>query len=331
MIPEYLKYGSVSNDYSYTIPTYLDIEFEEAVSKYESIIEENISILNRENPVYTLSGGIDSSLIFSFLNKPKCFCAQVNGNDDYYFASKLCPGVKKNDGFNYINLEDILIELQTIWDNPHCMRSDIYDYYVYNQYNLIVVGEDPNHVNAIDYLNKGRPYIHNFIKEIEVFSNKEIEEFGYNIPKIELKRDSIIDVVNFVYDWWTKVNRKIFFRFENIKSPYMMDNATSFYKSLPLKYQCNKKLVRELVRRRLPQYILDRPKRTGDSFNRVFMSEHSDQLTALKEKYLIDKNKNIFHFLDYNLVQKHLVSFKKMWRLLNLAIWLEIKKSIWNK
>lgn len=111
---------------------------------YEELLKCNIERLDKLNPIYTLSGGIDSSLIFSYLNNPECFCVQVDGNEDYDYAKKLYPDTIKIE-FNEVDIEKILTEIQSMWDEFHCMMSDMYDYFVYQQFpnRLIVVGEEP--------------------------------------------------------------------------------------------------------------------------------------------------------------------------------------------
>lgn len=111
---------------------------------YREILGCTIKKLHELNPVYTLSGGIDSSLIFSYLDKPECFCVQVDGNEDYEYAKRLYPDVIKIE-FNNVDIEKILTEIQTLWKVHHCMMSDMYDYFVYQQFpgRLIIVGEEP--------------------------------------------------------------------------------------------------------------------------------------------------------------------------------------------
>ena len=92
---------------------------------YETILKYNIRNLDRLNPIYTLSGGIDSSLIFSYLDNPECFCVQVDGNEDYDYAKKLYPNVIKIE-FNNVDVEKILIaftekksQILPIWRPVH--------------------------------------------------------------------------------------------------------------------------------------------------------------------------------------------------------------------
>jgi len=221
------------------------------IKTYESLLRCKIKELDRLNPIYTLSGGIDSSLIFSYLNKPECFCAQVNGNEDYEYAKKICPDVIKIE-FNDIDIEKLLIEVQSLPNGPYCGMSDFYDYFVYQQFpdRLIIVGEEPRFHNNI-----------NITRDI----------------------------------------RKLFFhyRYYKVDSPYMYNE--NLY---------NKEYIRELVRRRLPNFIADRIKKeTGH--NSIFKKNNKNQIDYLKKKYHININ-------DYN----------DMWFNLNLTIWNKLNKKI---
>ncbi len=111
---------------------------------YEQFLKISIEKLYKYNPIYTLSGGIDSSLIFSYLENPQCFCVQVDGNLDYEFARRLYPNVIKIE-FNNVDIEKILIEINSIWNKPHFNISDMFDYFVYQQFpgRLIITGEEP--------------------------------------------------------------------------------------------------------------------------------------------------------------------------------------------
>ena len=198
-IKKYLEYGS-----AFDIPYIEDERIAVGMNTYESILESTIMKLDKLNPVYTLSGGIDSSLIFSFLDKPECFCVQVDGNDDYNYAKKLYSDVVKIE-FNITDLEKILFEIQSLWEYPHCMLSDMYDYYVYKQFEgrLIIVGEEPIYIEGdrlldwskvsrklffcFRYFKVDSPYMYNenlYRKDIiRKLSKKRLPEFIYSRPK----------------------------------------------------------------------------------------------------------------------------------------------------
>jgi asparagine synthetase B (glutamine-hydrolysing) len=144
------------------------------IKTYEALLKCKIAELDRLNPIYTLSGGIDSSLIFSYLNNPECFCAQANGNEDWHYAKKLYPMTKKIS-FNDVDIEELLIGVQSLYDEPYCNMSDMYDYFVYTRFpdRLIIVGEEPrfdeNGINITKYIrrlffkfpNVDSPYMYN--------------------------------------------------------------------------------------------------------------------------------------------------------------------------
>lgn len=115
---------------------------------YEQFLKFSIEKLSKYDPIYTLSGGIDSSLIFSYLDNPECFCVQVDGNLDYEFTRRLYPNVIKIE-FNNVDIEKILIEINSIWNKPHFNISDMFDYFVYQQFpgRLIITGEEPRFDN----------------------------------------------------------------------------------------------------------------------------------------------------------------------------------------
>jgi len=121
------------------------------IKTYEALLKCTIQRLDKLNPIYTLSGGIDSSLIFSYLDNPECFCAQANGNDDYAYAKRLYPNVIKIE-FNDVDIEEILTKVQSLYDEPYCNMSDMYDYFVYTRFpdRIIIVGEEPRFVGGIN-------------------------------------------------------------------------------------------------------------------------------------------------------------------------------------
>lgn len=219
---------------------------------YEALLKCKIEELDKLNPIYTLSGGMDSSLIFSYLNNPDCFCAQADGNSDYEYAKRLYPNVIKIE-FNNVDIEKILIEVQSLsLDKFYYNWNDMYDYFVYTQFSdrLIIVGEEPR----FDHTGK------------------------------DITRDI----------------RRLFFHFRHSKvdSPYMYN--INIY---------DKEIIRELVRRRLPRFIYDRPKKDYIGPNPVWKNNHKDQIDYLMKKYNVNEN----DFID-------------MWANLNLAIWRKLNK-----
>lgn len=164
------------------------------IKTFESLLKCKINEIDKLNPIYTLSGGIDSSLIFTYLNNPECFCVQVNGNEDYEYAKKLYPNVQKIE-FNNVDIEKIITDLQSLYDRPYCIMSDMYDYFVYHQFpnRLIIVGEEPRpnvrHIRRLffhfRYTKVDSPYMYNE----ELYNKDHVRELARRrLPSFIYKR-----------------------------------------------------------------------------------------------------------------------------------------------
>jgi hypothetical protein len=77
------------------------------------------------------------------------------------------------------------------------------------------------------------------------------------------------------------------------------------------------KVIPKEIHERQKTYYIDGP-------NKKFLDEYKIQYNKLINKYLKDRSMRIFSMLDYDIVQKHLNNYRKMWALLNLSIWLQI-------
>lgn len=324
----YLQFGTEIDDIEYENPPKIDITLEEAIEEYVSILKDILKSMAKKDPLYTLSGGHDSSLIYKFVDNPICYCGYISGNTDYDFASRLCPKTIKHD-ISEIDLEEALINLQSEWNYPHsCFWCDFFDEYVYTRYdNFIVVGEDLTHYNLLwNFKNRGG-LINLFNERISIFSHEEVNMFGYSIKNISLKKNTLDDLMNFTFDWWSPKNRKIYYKYQEkgkIASPFLDERFLKFYKSLPIEYIYNKNITKEIVKRYLPNFISERKKRPyGNVPNPLYMENKRDSFNHLRDKYLVDRGKKIFKYLDYNLVNSYLEDFPKMWRLLNLSIWIQ--------
>jgi hypothetical protein len=212
------------------------------------------------------------------------------------------------------------------------MVGDFYDWHIYQQFphKLIITGEEHSIVDILYILSQNGSLIERFFKTIEVFTDEEIYEFGYKPLSYNLRKNNIEHLITFVEEWWTVANRKIFFSNRKIRteSPYFSDEADSFYRRLPYSLKHNKKLKKAIAKKRLPEFISNRPKRTHQSRqspNPVFLNNNKHQYNSLVNKYLKDENKKLFKYLSYELVQKYLNNYRKMWALLNLSIWIETK------
>jgi len=330
MLEYFLKLGSCyAKDFTYEIPEekYIGITEEEAVERYEKIVRENCLLLKEQGYEFTLSGGLDSSLMFVLAEPERAFCCQVDGNKDYAYAQRLYPDVIKESSFMDISMESQIIESQKLWDRPHCRRSDFYDYHVYHQYPKVAVGEHPNWCNYLRFLKHGRKSrMKMYIDMKQIFSDDEVREFGYTPPELELKNDTFEDFQAMVEDW-TLLARRIFYHFRGkVESPYLMKNANDFLKGLPIHLKTNKKLIKAVAKRNLPEFICARRKSTNayKRFDPKWAKYRQIELNNLIEKYLLNPEMKIFEHIPYEVSRKHRKSFMRAWNLLNLAIWFEV-------
>lgn len=319
MINQYLKYGSVF-DVDYKNPHgYMQIDEDEAVKEYLKRVE-------LPNGCYLASsGGVDSSIIWC-LKEYDSFCVSSEGNSDIKYAKLLNP--KVTDIEFEVDLEEELILTANLWDKPHCGKTDPYDHFVYRQYDKIITGEELYHLDLFRILKMKGKYIDRFTKTVEIFSDDEIRELGHQPFTLKLRKDNMFHLEAFLYDCWTKISRKIFFKFDHVVSPFLTDRFINFYKRLPIRLKANKRLQHIIGKRVLPEIIYERKKDYQiDGPNKKFLKKYHNQYEYLITKYLRDKNKNIFQIIRYDSAQKYLSNYKKMWNLLNLSVWLEKGKN----
>jgi hypothetical protein len=319
ILVKYLMFGGSFDEIKYSKHKQISISIEDAINEYDYRLGNSITSLD-DNQIYTLSGGIDSSLIVTYVDQPFTICFQVDGNKDADYARKFDSEVIIDRGFNNISIKDYLREIQKQWDSPHCFRSDLYDYYVYTRYDKMILGDDPIHIDLNSCIQKRITTPNAFIDSILIFDHRQIEEFDLTPFEYNIEGD-MNDVVYLAYDWFTTLSRKLFFKSGHI-SPYFDNNVLSFYKTLPLKYQVNKKLIRCLAMTRLPQFILSRKKGIPPIGQTTWYINHNDEIKKLVGEYL-KPGMPIYDYLNYELVQKHIQDYHKMWLLLNLAIWIE--------
>jgi len=333
MLEYFLMIGTCyAKDFTYTVPNkkLIGIDWDDAVRQYEDMLRQNCLYLKDEGYEFSLSGGLDSSIMFALAAPDRAFCCQVDGNRDYGYAKRFYPDVIKESSFMHIPMETQLIENQKLWDIPHCRRADFYDYHIYHQYDKVAVGEHPNYCNYLHYLKRGKSSrLKLFLDWCQIFTPDEIREFGYEPPVIKLEREAFDDFMAFVEDW-TKLTRKIFYKFRGkVESPFLMDNTLNFFKQLPIELKTNKNIIREVGKRNLPEFINIRRKdtRVYKQFNPTYAAYRKVELDALKKKYLMNPEIEIFNHLPYEVVRKHMIKdFRKCWNLLNLAIWYEVHK-----
>lgn len=330
MLEYFLKIGTCyAKDFTYEVPSdkMLNIKREDAINEYEKILKDNCDLLRDQGYIFSLSGGLDSSLMFALAKPDKAFCCQVDGNKDYGYAKRLYPDVIKESSFMDIPMETQIIENQKLWNVPHCRRADFYDYHIYHQYDNVAVGEHPNYCRYLEYLKRGRQSrLKLFIDWCQLFSDDQIREFGYDPPTIQLVEETFDDFMAFVEDW-TKLTRKIFYHFRGkCESPYLMENARDYFKRLPIHLKTDKTIIREVAKRNLPEFISTRKKDTKvyKKFNPKYAAYRQVELDNLKNKYLMNPEMKIFDHLPYEVVRKYLKDFRRCWNLLNLAIWFEV-------
>jgi len=330
MLNYFLKMGSCYiKDFTYDVPKKknLNIDHKDAVDQYEKMLRENCVLLRDQGYEFSLSGGLDSSIMFVLGEPGRAFCCQVDGNQDYGYAKRLFPDVIKESSFMDIPMETQIIENQKLWDVPHCRRADFYDHHIYHQYDKVAVGEHPNYCNYIEYLKRGRSSrLKLFIDWCQLFSDDQIREFGYDPPVIKLNEETFDDFMAFVEDW-TQITRKIFYKFRGkVESPYLMDNTRKFFKQLPIHLKTNKTIIREVAKRVLPEFITSRRKDTKvyKKFNPTYAAYRQVELDNLRKKYLMNPEMKIFDHLPYEVVRKYIKDFRRCWNFLNLAIWFEV-------
>lgn len=317
IISEYLKFGSVYK-YEPKITKVNYIGFDDAVNEYSKLLHEVIKQLDESNPTYAISGGLDSSLIFSYLNKPDAICIHAKGNSDKYYATKLYPDVKIIEEYNNIDIEYCLIHIQKLWETPHCKLGDLFDWYVYQQSDNLITGDEIIHYNIDETLIRNP---NNFFNNISIFSDREILLMGLEPPR-KIHIENIGYLIDYIHNWYTYINRRIFFIHDHVKSPFMEVNK--FYNNLPIQYLNNKKLIKTIIRNRLPVWVLERSKKSTIGPSKEWYEKNKYQYDNLKLKYLTKKSRKIFEIIPYDFVQSCLDDYKKMWTLLNLSIWMEI-------
>ena len=156
-LSNYLKFG-FTESMSYNEPHKIDynISFEECVAGYKVFYEEAMKNINLEGAICALSGGLDSSLnIFYIKNSnPLVYSYVIEGNLDHVYAEKLAKewNLKRFfliEGIDIDNLENLLIEMNRLWDKPRCVTGDLhtYDAYIktreYSPLLLSGVGSEP--------------------------------------------------------------------------------------------------------------------------------------------------------------------------------------------
>ena len=176
----------------------------------------------------------------------------------------------------------------------------------------------------------------NFTKEQTMkFMNYEIDE-----PEFE----SMYDITSFVLDWFGEeyVNNRLETYSKNFgitfHTPYIDDEMISFVRTIPIEMkkcmEYHKYIFYQAMSHRVPEFVIERPK-SGLNTSPVYFIKNFDKIAELIGIYLRFNNLKIFQYIDFDETQKFLLgfksnfdkTFKQIWSLLNLSIWLEIHNS----
>jgi hypothetical protein len=209
-LAKYLKYGWVS-DYDYPKPKKkTKVNYKSLVNELEYLCLNSIRETNilAENPIYLLSGGVDSSLVVSQVNNAKTFTIKNWNTRDIPWALKASNilsttymDFETQDEF----LEEDLVKIQSWFSKPYSLLLGFFWFLtakelVRNGFYCFVDGNGPDHAMMEDHGNsiiarasflnqydfhKAKEYlISSFLREISE-SNKIILKF--------LKREQIIN------------------------------------------------------------------------------------------------------------------------------------------
>ena len=173
--------------------------------------------------------------------------------------------------------------------------------------------------------------------EIGLFMDDEIRALGLEPPKIELKEDTLAHALQATHDWYNP--NMIGKRYPALKekigvtfiTPYADPDLRAFCFSMPNEYKfcmgSERHVMRQFIAEKLPEYIINRPKEPFQP-QIDWWFENAERVEVLMDKYVRDKKRIIFEWLDFDAVQK-LVANKenpyKRWTLLNLSIWLGVR------
>jgi len=171
------------------------------------------------------------------------------------------------------------------------------------------------------------------------FTKKEtINLMGYEAE--EPKFNNVYEITNFITDWFGMeyVNNRIYdyFNHFDMKShtPYINSSVIDFTKTIPVEMKkClshHKYIFYQAMAHRVPDFIVTRPKEGLNTPPQYYL-ENKANILLLVGVYLRLKNLKIFDYLDFDVVQKHLLNlnedfenkFRVAWTLINLSVWLE--------
>ena len=406
-LAKYLKYGWIS-DYNYPTPKKKSkTDYRELVHELEKKCKDSIleTYTLADNPVYLLSGGVDSSMVASQVLDIKTLAiTNWNWKDESW-------ALKVSDILSTIHLEfetqnefyeEDLRKIQTHFDKPYSLLLGFFWFLTAKTLTEIghysfIDGNGPDHSmmedsgNAIieraSMLGQYEPtvaqryLINSFLKDTSssskvmlkmlkrehkidkyidalplnqfrvIFSDDEVSKLGLNPFRLDLREESIDHIdemlfhikeesANLFYNMIEKtlgcksyhpLRRKDILK-TCMETPYEIKNALGFQK-LPFREICKKWINYEIAARPKTNWIPNIPSR-----NNWLVGDHDfnypiklDSFKRLIKKYLEDRNRKIYDYLDYELISMFYMSQppgistfnRQIWNLLNLSIWME--------
>jgi hypothetical protein len=212
--------------------------------------------------------------------------------------------------------------------NHHLMNLAIHR----KEYNLLNALKISSKIKIHHIHKKYDTYEDCFNDSISIFNDKELIDMGLDVCNIKIK-DTLEDFIRAWFDWGYetvyKHRTKLFGDYFNFSSfsPYINDKSmVNFCLSLPLEMKLclgrNKHILKESIV--LPLNI--KHNMSNKIFPNIYYTVKNDMKKLIK-KYLQDKNRIIFSYLPYDKIQKYIGGdYIKEWNLLNLSIWLEIRR-----
>lgn len=192
----------------------------------------------------------------------------------------------------------------------------------------------------LSFKQSSMPYTLDLVKWWPSTFTKEqtIELMGHKIDEPEF--DSVYEICNFITDWFglEYVNYRIEDAFNHFgvksHSPYVEPSVMRFIKTIPIEMKkClshHKYIFYQAMAHRVPEFVTTRPKEGLNTPPQYYL-ENKANILLLVGVYLRLKNLKIFDYLDFDIVQKHLLNlnedfenkFRVAWTLINLSVWLE--------
>jgi asparagine synthetase B (glutamine-hydrolysing) len=174
------------------------------------------------------------------------------------------------------------------------------------------------------------------------FSAEDIRQLGFDA--IQPPNPRLFDYVNYVFRWYGEefyFDRRLeYANHFGLKwvSPFLDKRFIDFSLSLPIEMRncCGqiKYIMYESLGHMLPRFIIDRPKE-GLVLSFKFYLKRRDEIYDLMSKYLDRPESMIYEYLNRDMVERVLSRFRvqfdfnhlrKVWMLINLEMWLTLRK-----